>query len=169
MKDFLQGKWLGHPLHPLFVHIPTALWPSALVLDILSMLGVGGNAMVQTSFYAILFGLITALIGIPFGLADWWGIGKDKPAWALGAYHMILNLTGAVFWALNLGLRAANLNRATQVTILQLMLSLIGVFFLFVAVYLGERMVFGFGTSVARISKEYWRRIAEAGGSKTSQ
>jgi uncharacterized membrane protein len=82
---------------------------------------------------------------------------------------MILNLTGAVFWALNLGLRAANLNRATQVTILQLMLSLIGVFFLFVAVYLGERMVFGFGTSVARISKEYWRRIAEAGGSKTSQ
>ena len=30
LKDLLQGKWLGHPLHPALVHVPTGLWPAAL-------------------------------------------------------------------------------------------------------------------------------------------
>lgn len=45
LKDFLQGKWLGHPLHPLLVHLPTALWPAALVFDILSIAGIARRTM----------------------------------------------------------------------------------------------------------------------------
>ena len=26
IKAFLQGKWLGHPLHPAMVHLPTGAW-----------------------------------------------------------------------------------------------------------------------------------------------
>ncbi|HEY4757591.1 MAG TPA: DUF2231 domain-containing protein, partial [Chthoniobacterales bacterium] len=68
LLDFLKGKWLGHPLHPILVHIPMAMWPSALVFDVLSQREIGGNVMVQLSFYAIAFGLAAALLAAPTGL-----------------------------------------------------------------------------------------------------
>jgi hypothetical protein len=33
--DFLKGTWLGHPLHPILVHVPMAMWPGALIFDVL--------------------------------------------------------------------------------------------------------------------------------------
>src|SRR5207248_414314 len=56
--DLLKGKWLGHPLHPIIVHVPMAMWPSALIFDLLSQWQIGGNAMVRLAFYAIIFGLV---------------------------------------------------------------------------------------------------------------
>jgi hypothetical protein len=35
--------------------------------------------------------------------------------------------------------------------------------------YLGGRMVFAYGVSVARLSKDKWRKIAEEGGSRTKK
>jgi hypothetical protein len=36
------------------------------------------------------FGLVTALLAVPPGLADWAEIKKEKPAWKMGLYHMAL-------------------------------------------------------------------------------
>jgi hypothetical protein len=33
--DFLKGTWLGRPLHPILVHVPMAMWPGALIFDVL--------------------------------------------------------------------------------------------------------------------------------------
>src|SRR5205823_1676683 len=63
LLNFLKGTWLGHPLHPILVHVPMAMWPGALIFDLLSQWGIGGNAVVRLSFYAIVFGLIASLIG----------------------------------------------------------------------------------------------------------
>ena len=30
--DFLKGKWLKHPLHPIVVHVPMAMWPAKVDL-----------------------------------------------------------------------------------------------------------------------------------------
>ncbi|HBY95534.1 MAG: DUF2231 domain-containing protein [Ardenticatenaceae bacterium] len=166
VKDFLQGKWLKHPLHPIFVHIPTALWPAALVFDILSRLGVGGNAVVRTSFYGILLGLLAALFAIPTGLADWSDIRREKPAWKIGLYHMSLNLIVTVVWAVNLGLRLGPALDATAVPNTPLVLSILGTLLLLVSGSLGEIMIYGYGINVARLSKKKWRRIAEAGGAR---
>ena len=163
MKAFLQGTWLKHPLHPTLVHVPTALWTAALIFDILANLGIGGNAMVRTSFYAIGFGLLVALLAIPTGLADWWDIGRDKPAWKLGLYHLILNAVVTIIWAVNFYLRLDTAFVATTIASLPLLLSILGALILFISGYLGGRMVYDYGTSVARNSKEKWRRIAEAG------
>jgi uncharacterized membrane protein len=35
IKSFLQGKWLGHPLHPALVHIPVGAWTAALIFDLI--------------------------------------------------------------------------------------------------------------------------------------
>ena len=164
LQDFLKGKWLGHPLHPIFVHVPMAMWPSALVFDLLSRWNVGGNAMVRLSFYAILFGLAASLLAVPTGLVDWTGIKKEKPAWKIGLYHMMLNLVVAVLFAVNLGLRVPTLREATTVAGTPLALSAMGTGLLICSAYLGGLMTYGYGISVARLSKRKWRKIAQAGG-----
>ena len=80
MIDFLQGKWLKHPLHPALVHIPTALWPSAFLVDLISQFR-EDNAFVQLAFYAILLGLVVAVLAIPTGYADWTDFRPEKTAW----------------------------------------------------------------------------------------
>ncbi|MBA4148869.1 MAG: DUF2231 domain-containing protein [Verrucomicrobia bacterium] len=163
LTDILKGKWLGHPLHPIFVHIPAGLWPAALIFDLVSISQFGGNGMVRLSFYCIALGLAATLFAIPTGLVDWSGIKKEKPAWKLGLYHMVGNLFVTALFAANLGLRAEKFQTAVRVDTPELVLSIIGTLFLFVSAYLGGLMVFDQGTSVARNSKKKWRTIAERG------
>ena len=164
LADLLKGKWLGHPLHPALVHLPVGLWTATLVFDLLSQFDLGGNAMVQLSFWSIALGLAAAFLAIPTGLADWSEIKKDKPAWKFGLYHMGLNLMVTVIFAVNLGLRVGNFREVRDVSQGPLILSVIGVALLIPSAYLGGRMVFDYGTGVARMSKRKWRRMAEAGG-----
>ncbi|HEU5124178.1 MAG TPA: DUF2231 domain-containing protein [Verrucomicrobiae bacterium] len=162
--NFLKGKWLGHPLHPVLVHVPAALWPGALVFDLLSRGHIGGNAMVRLSFCAIAVGLAVALLAVPTGLVDWSGIKKEKPAWKIGLYHLALNLVVALLFAVNLGLRVATFRDATEVLPIPTLLSAIGTLLLMISGYLGGLMVYDHGISVARQSKKKWRKVAEAGG-----
>jgi uncharacterized membrane protein len=163
MKEFLQGRWLGHPLHALLVHVPTALWPAALVFDLLALAGIGGEAMVRTAFYAILFGLVMALLAVPAGLADWSDIKPEKPARKLGLYHMGLNLLIWTLWALNLAWRWQLPDTAQAPPLGAVFLSLVANALLLISGYLGGRMVYHYGISVARGSKQRWRKLAEAG------
>lgn len=161
--DFLQGKWLNHPLHPALVHIPTALWPAAFLFDLLAQSG-GDNTFVQLSFYAILIGLIVAVLAIPTGFADWTDIKREKPAWKLGLYHMLLNLTVFVLWGINLALRVQTVQSAETVPMGLLALSGVATLLLLISGYLGGRMIYAYGISVARLSKKKWRKIALEGG-----
>jgi uncharacterized membrane protein len=169
LLDFLKGKWLGHPLHPILVHVPMAMWPGALVFDLLSQLKIGGNAMVRLSFYAISFGLVVSLGAVPTGLVDWSGIKKEKPAWKIGLYHMVLNLLAAALFAVNLGLRVQDFRDAPVVSAGKLAMSIVGTALLIGSAYLGGRMTYEYGISVARMSKKKWRKIAEAGGANLPQ
>ncbi len=163
MIDFLQGKWLKHPLHPALVHIPTALWPMAWVSDLLSQFQ-SNNAFVQLSFYAGLLGLLVALPAIPTGFADWTDIRREKPAWSLGLFHMVLNVIVSILWAINLGLRAGSFQDDVSVPLGLVGLSSLATALLLVSGYLGGRMIYAYGINVARLSKEKWRKIAEEGG-----
>jgi uncharacterized membrane protein len=163
--DLLKGKWLGHPLHAAIVHVPVALWPAALVCDLLSWAGVGGNAMVKLSFIAIAFGLAGAAFAVPTGVADWSEIKQDKPAWRIGLYHMGANLIVIILYGINLGLRLENFKTATRIGSAPIILSVIGTILLFGSAYLGGMMVYDQGIGVARQSKDKWRRVAEAGKS----
>lgn len=165
LLDFLKGKWLTHPLHPLVVHLPMALWPAALLFDLLSLANIGGKTSVRLSFLCIVVGLAATLVAVPTGLADWMEIKKDKPAWKIGLYHMALNLVVAILFAVNLGLRVSTFRQAVVVEGGPLVLSAIGTGVLFISAYLGGLMVYDYGIAVARLSKKKWRRLAKTGGS----
>src|SRR5438552_14906063 len=131
--DLLKGKWLGHPLHPILVHVPMGVWPAALLFDILSVGGNGGNALVQTSFFAIGFGLIVALIAVPTGIVDWSGIKREKPAWKIGLWHMILNAVALLLFATNFTLRLDTYREASSVSGAPLILSVAGTLVLIIS------------------------------------
>jgi uncharacterized membrane protein len=162
IKDFLQGSWLKHPLHPALAHIPMALWPAALVFDLLSRTDLGGNEMVRAALYAVGLGLLVAMLAVPTGIADWWDLNKERRAYTLGLYHMGLNLLGTAVWVASFFWRIRLFN-ADMIPVELLALSVVGVLILFASAYLGGRMVFAYGISVARHSKETWREIAEEG------
>lgn len=163
-SEILQGKWLGHPLHPAVVHLPLGLWIGAAVCDVVLATGHGGEALAQLSLYCVIGGLAGAVLAVPPGLADWLPIKKEKPAWKLGLYHMLLNLAAALVWAVNLGLRITARSDDLLITTPLVVLSLVGAALLLVSGYLGSLMVFTQGTSVARFSKKKWRAIAATGG-----
>lgn len=164
IKQFLQGHWLGHPLHAALVHMPLALWTTALVFDLLSLSGNGNTVFVQTSFYAILLGLLSTLLAIPTGLAEGWDIKPGQPAWRLSVWHLALNVLATILWLINAALRISTFQAATSVSILPLLLSIIATGVVLGSGYLGGRMVFDRGVAVARTAAEKkWRPIAERG------
>lgn len=169
LLDILQGKWLGHPLHPAIVHVPLGLWPVATVLDLVVYFGPGGEGLARLAFYAVLLGLAAALLAVPTGVADWAPIKKGKPAWKLGLYHLVLNLAAALFWAINAGLRYDAFGEAAAITGAILLTSIVGTLLVLIGGYLGSRLVFAYGVSVARQSKQKWRAIALAGGAKVPE
>ena len=166
LLDFLQGKWLGHPLHPAIVHVPLGLWPLATVADLVGFFGFGGVALTRLAFYGVLIALLAALLAVPPGAADWATIKKEKPAWRIGLYHLLLNLVGTLIWAINFGLRLDSFDQAPLVTLPVLITSILGTLLVMIGGYLGSLLVFEHGTSVARQSKAKWRALAAESGSK---
>ncbi len=163
LKQFLPGRWLGHPLHPGLVHLPTGLFPSALLFDLLSRAGLGENAMVRASFLGILLGLLVALLAAPAGLADWLDIKPTRPAYRIGIWHMALNISLLAIEATNLAVRWNGFRSQVRVDLGMLGLSAAGTAIVVVSSYLGSLMVFDQGIGVARLSKNRWRAIAIAG------
>jgi uncharacterized membrane protein len=166
LVDILQGKWLGHPLHPAVVHLPLGLWLTAPVLDVVAWQGVAVPVLARLSLACVALGLLVALVAVPTGVADWASIKKEKPAWKLGLYHLLLNLLAAVVWAGNVGLRLGTPEPGAEVTLPILVTAVLGAALVFVGGYLGCRLAFDLGVSVARQSKTKWRKVAERGGAR---
>lgn len=158
--EILQGKWLGHPLHPAVVHVPLALWIAAAALDILIMRDVAVAVLTRLSLYCVIGGMLGALVAVPTGIAEWVPIKKDKPAWTLALYHLVLNVVVVMLFAVNLVLRLQRFDERDGITPSILATSVIGALLLMASGYIGSLMVFDHGVSVGRLSKKKWRTIA---------
>jgi nitrite reductase/ring-hydroxylating ferredoxin subunit/uncharacterized membrane protein len=64
VRDFLHGTWLGHPLHPVMMHVPVGAWMSAGMLDLVPRLRPAATVLIGTGVAAA---VPTALAGA----VDW--------------------------------------------------------------------------------------------------
>ncbi len=149
LKDFLEGKPLRHPIHPMLVHFPIGLFVLSLLLDLASRAFANAPSLVRDSFYAMLLGVITALIAAVPGLVDYTDIRSDHPAKRTATAHMILNLIVVALYGINLGVRSSSL-ADLRISLLPLVLSLVGIALLSVSGYLGGRLVYDDGIAVGR-------------------
>jgi nitrite reductase/ring-hydroxylating ferredoxin subunit/uncharacterized membrane protein len=149
LKDFLQGRWLGHPLHPVLVHFPVGLWVLSLLFDLATYALGPANWLVRGAFYAMALGFVMAVGAAVPGLVDWADIRADHPGKKIATYHMVLNVVAIVLYALNLVLRRGDM-ATTRTSILPLVLSLIGIGLISVSGYLGGMLVYDEGIAVGR-------------------
>ncbi|GHD29854.1 DUF2231 domain-containing protein [Nocardiopsis kunsanensis] len=90
-RDLLHGVPLGHPLHPITVHLPIGSWTAAVVLDLLP-----GNHS-RSAHALVNTGLLATLPAVVSGLADW--SQQHERQQRVGVVHAALNATGTALFA----------------------------------------------------------------------
>jgi uncharacterized membrane protein/nitrite reductase/ring-hydroxylating ferredoxin subunit len=174
LKDLLEGKPVRHPIHPMLVHFPIGFLVLSFLLDLVSLASPRVPNLVQCSFYAMLFGIITALLAAVPGFVDYCDIRRDHPGKATATRHMTLNLMVVAIYGINLWLRSSALAQS-KINSVPFFLSLIGIGLLSASGYLGGRLVYDEGIAVGRhkrhsptpqdtlhFSTEYESRTGEA-------
>jgi nitrite reductase/ring-hydroxylating ferredoxin subunit len=134
IKDFLNGTWLGHPLHAALTDVPIGAWTTAAVLDL-----VGARRGADT---AIGLGILAALPTAAAGLADWHDY--SGPPRRLGLVHAMTNSAALNCYVGSLLARHSG-NRALGVG-----LSTLGWGLVLFGAYLGGDLSFGKGVQVDR-------------------
>lgn len=145
LKDLLQGRFINHPLHPLFVHLPIGLWVGSVIFDIVFMAG-HSPMLAAASFFCIMIGILGAIIALPTGLAEYFSISSNSVPKRLATTHMLLNIGIIAVYSINLLSRYKMLDGVPSVvTGGQFLLSLFSIMLLGVSGYLGGLLVFEYG------------------------
>src|SRR5438309_7916860 len=149
LKDFLEGKPLRHPIHPMLVHFPIGLLLLSFLIDLASLAFPSVPNLVRDSFYAMLLGLIMPLVAAVPGLVDYTDIRSDHPGKPTATAHMILNFMVVVVYGINLGVRSSSL-LDPKISMAPWLLSLIVVGLVFPSACVGGRLVYDQGIAVGR-------------------
>jgi nitrite reductase/ring-hydroxylating ferredoxin subunit/uncharacterized membrane protein len=105
IRNFLNGTWIGEPLHVILTDIPIGAWTVALVFDGLDSVAERRKfAAVADASLAV--GLAGAAGAAVAGIVDWSDV--DPPPRRVGLLHGILNLAGTALFATSLILRRKN-------------------------------------------------------------
>jgi uncharacterized membrane protein len=146
LKEIVEGKPLGHPSHPLFIHFPLAFYFGVLGLDVLSKLGTFPSAPLATTW--LLIGAFAGTLGAATtGLVDWWGMRKGSLTRHVANQHLLAqSLTAAIFIA-NFIVRYSD-RHLPEAKTTWIILDVIGVITLTIGQYLGGMLVYGIGFRV---------------------
>lgn len=143
----------GHPIHPMIIPFPIALWVFSLVADIIYLWR--GNPLWRDwiAFYTLLGGIIGAALAAIPGLIDWLSL-KDREVVKIANWHARLNVIALLIFAGSLYLRTTNgADLVGGNYTIPLMLSVVGVILITISGWLGGEMVFKHGVAVAAGSK----------------
>jgi nitrite reductase/ring-hydroxylating ferredoxin subunit/uncharacterized membrane protein len=101
-RNFLNGTWLGEPLHAVLTDIPVGAWTVAMVFDALDVIS-SRREFALAADTSIIIGLIGAVGAAGTGITDWSDV--DPPARSIGLLHGLLNLGGSLLFLTSLLLR----------------------------------------------------------------
>ena len=132
-----------HPIHPMVVPFPIALWIFSFICDVVYALDWGSAFWKDMAFVSMAGGVIGALVAAVPGYLDYRSV-TDPAVVRVGRWHMVLNLSIAILFTINLWSRMGNEASAT----LPVILSLIGIAMLGVSGWLGGELVYVHGVAV---------------------
>ena len=136
-------KVLGHPVHPMLIPFPIALWIFSLASDLIYLFGFGGPVWKDIALYTMVGGIIGGLAAAIPGYIDYRSLG-DPVIVRLAQMHMVINVGLIVLFTINACLRILNGTEA----LLPVLLSALGVAALSVSGWLGGELVYVQGVAV---------------------
>jgi uncharacterized membrane protein len=102
----LRARLAGHPLHPLFVHFPIALWFSATLWD-----GIGwwrpDPIWWQLSYWCLALGLIVALPAAITGFFEYLGLEPGARVVNVATAHMMIMVCATIAFGASWAMHAA--------------------------------------------------------------
>lgn len=137
LKDMLNGKWLGHPLHAVLTDVPVGVFTLAIVFDVLD-LRVAADV-------AIAFGILAALGAALTGVADY--ADTDGHPRMVATVHATLNTLALLAYIASLVMR---LGAPDGDRLLPIGVSLVGYVLLAAGAWVGGEIVYALGNMVNR-------------------
>lgn len=141
IKNFLNGTWLGEPLHVILTDVPIGAWTTALVFDALELV-TSRDGFATAADTSVTIGIVGALGSAVTGVTDWQD--ADAPARRLGMIHGILNLSGTALFAASLISRRRKSRNVGRI------LGALGYGVIAFAAHLGGKMVYDYRVGVDR-------------------
>ena len=141
LQDFLNGAWLGHSLHPVVVDVVVGGSTAAVLLQLLSWLGVGELRLALVWVLGLTW--LSGVAAIATGLTDF----KDT---ATGDERNVVGLHGLVNIVATLLFGAAFVGLLAEADILAGWLLVVGYLVLSVGAFIGGHVVFKYGYMVNR-------------------
>jgi nitrite reductase/ring-hydroxylating ferredoxin subunit/uncharacterized membrane protein len=102
VRNFLNGTWLGEPLHVVLTDVPIGAWTAAIAFDGLDLI-CARREFALAADTSIAIGLVCAAGAAVTGVTDWSDV--DPPARRTGFIHGLLNLGAVALFTTSLVLR----------------------------------------------------------------
>jgi uncharacterized membrane protein len=144
----------GHPIHPMLIPFPIALFVFSLVADLIYLWR--GNPVWRDyiAFYTMLGGIIGAAAAAIPGLIDWATL-TDRAVVKVANWHARINIITLLIFVASFYLRTTSgAAWIPNLPMLPLILSIVGVVGLSIAGYLGGELVFKHGVAVTSEAKD---------------
>ncbi len=138
-------KFLGHPIHPMLIVFPLGLLATALLFDIIYMVG-EITQLGTAAYWMIGAGVIGGIIAAAFGLLDWLAIPGGSRAKSIGLMHGLGNLMIVALFAVSLSMRYSLADHLPTVT--NLVIEIVGGILALGTAWLGGELVDRLGVGV---------------------
>lgn len=145
VRNFLNGTWLGEPLHVALTDVPIGAWTVAMVFDALAMMD-SRYEFALAADTSIAIGLAGAAGAAVTGVTDWSDV--DPPARRLGLIHGLLNVGATTLFATSLIMRKRKARNAGRG------FAALGYALMTFSAHLGGKMVYEHRVGVDRTAGE---------------
>ena len=143
LRNFLNGTWLGEPLHVVVTDLPIGAWTAAMLFDLLDLI-TDRHEFALAADTSIGIGLVGAGGAALTGVTDWSDV--HPPARRLGFIHGLMNVGGTALFAISLLLRRKKHRTGGRAA------SVLGFAVMSYAAHLGGKLVYEHRVGVDRTS-----------------
>jgi nitrite reductase/ring-hydroxylating ferredoxin subunit/uncharacterized membrane protein len=145
IRNFLNGTWLGEPLHVVLTDVPIGAWTVTIMFDALDSIR-NRREFSLAADTSLVMGLLGAAGAAVTGIADWSDV--DPPARRLGLIHGLLNIGVTALFTTSLILRNRKLRTGGRVS------AILGYALMSLSAHLGGKMVYEQRVGVDRTAGE---------------
>lgn len=141
LAALIKGRFLGHPIHSMLVHFPSALFPTAWFFDIVSII-TKHSLYSLIAFYMLGLGVIAGILAASFGAMDYMLLSPKHPGWKKASIHACLNIIWLIIFGTIFGVNMMDYPNIKIISLSQMIILSFSVLGLIFSNFLGGELVF---------------------------